>query len=154
MQRPACLQCYPHTIVPAHPPYFFADHLCNYWQRGMRGTSTEMLDIRCTNHHIFSLRCRDEKVIPVSWRIKPPVKAKRGFEIAGRVSKAFFNERIRETHARRNEATARLAAMQQRLESQLTSAVFECVSSLCKEAAEKTFVRTKRTSAVTGEAHQ
>ena len=36
---------------------------------------------RYTNHHIFSLRCRDEGVIPVSLRIKPPVKTKRRYEI-------------------------------------------------------------------------
>ena len=41
--------------------------------------------------------------------------------------------------------TARLADMQQRLESLLTLADFERISGLCNEAAEKTFVRTRRT---------
>ena len=102
---------------------------------------------RCTNHHIFSLRCRNEKVIPVSLRIRPLVRTKQGFEIAERASKAFLNEQVKETHAIRNDVTARLDTTQRRLamESQLTPADLERVSSLCKEAVGKTFVRTKQT---------
>ena len=36
---------------------------------------------RYVNHHAFSLRCRDEKVIPVSLRVKPPLRTKRAFHI-------------------------------------------------------------------------
>ena len=99
---------------------------------------------RYTNHHIFSLRCRDEKVIPVSLRIRPPLETKRAFKIAERASRAFLNERIKETQRKRNEVMSRIAATQRRLEHELTTDDFERVSKLCKDAAERTFVRTKR----------
>ena len=94
---------------------------------------------RYTNHHIFSLRCRDEKVIPISLRIRPPLKTKRALEIAEKASRAFLNEHIKETRRKRNEVTSRITTTQQRLAGELVMADFERVSRLCKEAAERTF---------------
>ena len=42
---------------------------------------------RCSNRHIFKMRCRDEGVIPASVRIKPPMKTREGYRIAERASR-------------------------------------------------------------------
>ena len=53
---------------------------------------------RWEGHHIFSMRCRDEGVIPTSLRVKPLVRSSEGYRIARRASKSFLSERIRQTY--------------------------------------------------------
>ena len=49
------------------------------------------------NHHIFSLRCRDEGIIPASLKISPPVMTREGYRIARRASQAFLSARIHQS---------------------------------------------------------
>ena len=46
------------------------------------------------HHHIFSMRCRDEGVLPTSLRIRPPVKTREGYRIAEQAGKAFLSARM------------------------------------------------------------
>lgn len=96
---------------------------------------------RYTNHHIFSLRCRDEGVIPVSLRIKPPVKTKRRYEIGER---AFLLENIQEVLRKKCETIARIDSTRRALESNQTTEDFQRIDKMCREAAEKTFDRTRQ----------
>ena len=58
---------------------------------------------RWDNHHIFNMRCRDEGLIPVSLRIKPPVRTSEGYRIAERASRAFLRARVWETYRKKRE---------------------------------------------------
>ena len=51
-------------------------------------------EARWKNHHVFSMRCRDEGAVPDSLRIKPPVKTREGYRIAERAGRAFLSARI------------------------------------------------------------
>ena len=69
---------------------------------------------------------------------------KQTFEIAERSSRAFLNERIKETQRKKNEVMSRIANVEQRLECELTADDFERVSRLRKDAAERMFMRTRQ----------
>ena len=83
-------------------------------------------------------------MIPISLRIRPPLKTKGVLEIAEKASRAFLNERIKETRRKRNEVTSRITTTQQRLEDELAPAHFQHVSRLSKKGAERTFAWTKQ----------
>ena len=53
---------------------------------------------RHRNHLVFSLRCKDENVIPPSLRIKCPVRSENARRIVERARKGLLNERIRENN--------------------------------------------------------
>ena len=89
------------------------------------------------------MRYKDEKVIPVSLRMKPPLKTKQAFEIANKASRAFLNEQIKETRKQKDEITTRIGVTQQKLESELTPNNFEHLSRICREAAEKMFIKIR-----------
>ncbi len=42
------------------------------------------------NNHIFSLRCKDENVVPECLPIIPPLKTREGYRIAQRVNSALL----------------------------------------------------------------
>ena len=99
---------------------------------------------RYNNHHIFSLRCRDEGIIPTSLRITSPVKTKQGFRIAARASRAFLLKRIHETQRKRCEISARIDEAHSRMAEKMSENDLDRVTALCKGAAEKTFAKTRQ----------
>ena len=75
------------------------------------------------------------KVIPVSLRVKPPLKTKQAFEIANKAGRAFLNERIKETQKKREEITSTIRVTQHKDD-------FERLCRICKEAAERNILRS------------
>ena len=49
---------------------------------------------RLRNHLIFSLRCKNENLIPDSLRVQPLVKIRGGYQFAERSSRFYLRERI------------------------------------------------------------
>ena len=67
---------------------------------------------KCSNSHIFSMRCRDEGVIPASLRIKPMVRTREGYAIAERASRAFLRARVHQTFRRKQTLVQQIAKLQ------------------------------------------
>ena len=99
---------------------------------------------RCSNCHIFNMRCRDEGVIPPSLRIRPPVKTSEGYRIAEWVSRAFLSARTRETYWSKCELNTKVLTLQTRLRSELSAEDCEKVTELSYAAAEKTHAHEVR----------
>ena len=85
---------------------------------------------RCSNRHIFNMRCRDDGVIPASLRIKPPVKTMKGYRIVERASRAFLSACIRETYLRKRELSSKVNLFQGRLGTELSTADYQKVMNL------------------------
>ena len=76
------------------------------------------------------MRCRDEGVIPVSLRIKPPVKTRKGYRIAECASRAFLSARIHETYLQKRELSSKVNSFQGRLGTELSMADYQKVMNL------------------------
>ena len=80
----------------------FGDIRKEYGQNTVKSVrSLENLERRISRHRnsvIFSLRCRDEGIIPPSLRIKCPIKSKRAQDIVDKARKELLRERIRVTN--------------------------------------------------------
>ena len=90
---------------------------------------------RWMNHHIFSMRCRDEGLIPASLRIKPPVRTKEGYKIAEKATRAFLSARIPASYLKKAN-----------LEDELCGVLKSQTWELWKKSAEKTHSRVKNSS--------
>ena len=90
-----------HTLESENPTFLMTAPAekpsLNLYLRDHYGSSTQKL-VReherslhkracCSNHHIFSMRCRDEGVIPTSLRIRPPVKTREGYRVVEQASR-------------------------------------------------------------------
>ena len=58
---------------------------------------------RCKNHVIFNLRCKGERFVPPSLRVKNLTYTKRGQAIAERAGRAFLLDRVDENIRKRRE---------------------------------------------------
>ena len=74
---------------------------------------------KCSNSHIFNMRCRDEGVIPASLRIKPMVRTREGYAIVERASRTFLRARVHQTFRRKQTLIQRIAKLQASLERNL-----------------------------------
>ena len=98
---------------------------------------------RWRNHHIFSMRCRDEGVIPSSLRIKPPVRTREGYQIAAKASKAFLSARIRQSYKEKSRLNEMCDSISTKLQKTMEEEDFRKVETLCKKASDKTHARTR-----------
>ena len=97
----------------------------------------------CSNHHIFSMRCRDKGVLPTSLRIRPPVKTREGYRIAEQASRASLSARIRETHRSKRDLSSKIRTLQSQLQSKLEVDDYQKVIRLSYAAAESTHAKAK-----------
>ena len=72
---------------------------------------------RWSNHHIFSMRCRDEGLVPQSLKVRPPIRTKEGFRIAERASRAFLSARIRQSYREKTRLEDQGRSLERRLET-------------------------------------
>ena len=61
------------------------------------------------------MRCQDERVLPASQRIKPPVKTRERYRITECASRAFLSACIRETYLRKCELSSKINLFQEGL---------------------------------------
>ena len=69
-------------------------------------------------------------MIPVSLRIKPPVKTREGYRIAECTSRAFLSACICETYLRKRELSSKVNSFQGKLGTELSMADYQKVMSL------------------------
>ena len=98
---------------------------------------------RCSNHHIFSMKCRDEGVFPASFRIKPPVKTREGYRIAEQASRAFLSVRIHKTYRSKRDLSSKIRTLQSQLQCKLQADDYQKVIQLSYSAAESTHAKAK-----------
>ena len=95
------------------------------------------------NHHIFSLRCRDEGIIPQSLRIKTPVRTREGFRIAEKMSKAFLSARIHRSYVEKSTLHEKSLEMEETLKGILDTKDHSILEEACKKPAAIVHARTK-----------
>ena len=98
---------------------------------------------RWENHHLFSMRCRDEGVIPNSLKIKPLVKTRKGYGIASRASRSFLCARIRLSYVNKTELAIECKQLRIKMAEVLTEKDLRMVEQFCRSSAERVYVKTK-----------
>ena len=99
---------------------------------------------RWKNHHVFSLRCRDEGIIPASLRVRTPVRTREGYRIAERASRAFLSARIQQSHSNKVSLEKKSAELETSLRHSLSVEDHHLIDELCIQSAEREFCRTKK----------
>ena len=110
--------------------------------------------VRCKNHHIFNMRCRDEGVILMSLQIKPPMKTREGYRITEQAGRAFLSARICKTYRSRCELSSKIRTLQSWLQSKVLMEDYQKVTTLSYAKTENTHTKTKlNQTKKAGEAH-
>ena len=117
---------------------------------GSRITETTTSYQRCVeklsrfkNHVVFNSRCKREKIIPESLRIKPPINTEQGRRIAERASHQFVNERLRLANYRMRQLQEEAKWREIGLRRQLKEKDAARVIDMTKKNAEIVFERTE-----------
>ena len=87
---------------------------------------------KCSNSHIFNMRCCDE------------VKIGEGYSIAKHASKAFLRARVHQTVRRKQSLLKQIAKLEASLEKDLPTKDYSKVTKLSHNSAEKIFVKSKQ----------
>ena len=99
---------------------------------------------RQRNHLVFSLRCKDEGIIPASLQISCPIKTKRAQEIILKAKKDLLRERIRITSQKIENFKNRIVSAKDNLLGKLTDKESEIVTSHLQSCRENEFIKTKQ----------
>ena len=98
---------------------------------------------RFKTHLIFSLRCKNEKLIPYNLRVKPLVKTRAGYRFAERSSCFYLRERIRWSFCQKERFEVEAGRLERVLERSMTPEDFDRIADVYKRAAEKIFHNTR-----------
>ena len=98
---------------------------------------------RHRNHLIFSLRCKDENIIPASLKLKCPINSQAVHTIVKKAQKELLRERIRLTHNNLKKFEDQRDISKQDLSIVLNEETTECVMSLAVKSGEKVFARQR-----------
>ena len=99
---------------------------------------------RHRNHLVFSLRCKDEGIIPTSLRIRCPIQSRKAHDIIAKARKDLLNERIHITS--KKVSVLKLQAQEKTtcLLSKLSAEEGEVVSSHLQRSKEHEYTKTKQ----------
>ena len=98
---------------------------------------------RFKNHVAFSARCKKEKVVPPSLRIRSPVDTERGRAIADHASQQFLNERLRVANFRLRELEDERKWREIGLQRRLSSTDYTQVKTMSEAKSEELFLKIR-----------
>ena len=98
---------------------------------------------RYRNHLVFTLRCKNENIIPQSLKLKCPIESMNAKRIVERAMKDLVRERTRLTTNKISELSANRIEYEKVVNDVLPSEASQRVLSLVAKSRETTFVETK-----------
>ena len=99
---------------------------------------------RQTNHLIFNIRCSKAGLLPSSIQILPPIRTKRGYDIAEKAAGRFLRERILVTHFKKAKLKKEAEELRKNLARRLDWKDYDAILEKHDLCAEKTFNNTKK----------
>jgi hypothetical protein len=98
---------------------------------------------RHRNHLVFSLRCKDEGIIPPSLRIRCPIKTRKAQEIINKARKELLSERIHVTNRRVRQLKTQTERCSTALVERLPPQETEKITAHLQACRENEFLKTK-----------
>ena len=83
---------------------------------------------RHRNHLVYTLRCKDENVIPPSLKIKSPINTSRARDIVNKAQKALVRERIRVINNKLDNLKQTSTEIRSRIQQQLPDSIYSNVA--------------------------
>ena len=102
---------------------------------------TEKKLSRHRNHLVFGLRCKQEEVIPVSLKVKNPIRSQRAKDIIAEARKALLRERIRITTNKIREFSSSSKLLREDLSKSLPEDLLNKTHAFVEKSREKEFTR-------------
>ena len=87
---------------------------------------------------MFSLRCRDEGIIPASLRMRTPVKTRKIAE------KAFLSARIHQSYLVKESLEKKSIELDSELKSKMKGEDLHLIDKMCAQPAEREFAKTRK----------
>ena len=98
---------------------------------------------RHRNHLVYTLRCKDENVIPPSLKIKSPINTSRARDIVNKAQKALVRERIRVINNKLDNLKQTSTEIRSRIQQQLPDSVYSNVATHIAKSRESEFQKAK-----------
>ena len=98
---------------------------------------------RHRNHLVYTLRCKDENVIPPSLKIKSPINTSWVRDIVNKAQKALVRERIRVINNKLDNLKQTSTEIRSRIQQQLPDSVYSNVATHIAKSRESEFQKAK-----------
>ena len=98
---------------------------------------------RKINHLVYTLRCKDENVIPPSLKIKSPINTSRVRDIVNKAQKALVRERIRVINNKLDNLKQTSTEIRSRIQQHLPDSVYSNVATHIARSRESEYQKVK-----------